>query len=236
MTATTPDILAEVEVWHSRPVTPTRRLSLGNLVLPVEPAPGLGGVLLAAIVANFVSLVDEDLHPDLDRLITQVDRGERVTQPRLRHRFQIDRHGLARSIHRMVSDGETVRFQFSEGGTPLQHTLSAIYSLERLDPAARRVIAPALKKAMRWRGPLDTSFMGFIAGTSATSIANVADPRAWALEVLGFPVGTVKPTKKEVQTRFRDALRSVHPDHGGDESTASRSIDELGEARRILLG
>jgi curved DNA-binding protein CbpA len=78
--------------------------------------------------------------------------------------------------------------------------------------------------------------MGFIAGTSATSIANVADPRAWALEVLGFPVGTVKPTKKEVQTRFRDALRSVHPDHGGDESTASRSIDELGEARRILLG
>jgi DnaJ-class molecular chaperone len=46
----------------------------------------------------------------------------------------------------------------------------------------------------------------------------------------------VKPTKKEVQARFREALRSVHPDHGGDESTASRSIDELGEARRILLG
>jgi hypothetical protein len=39
-----------------------------------------------------------------------------------------------------------------------------------------------------------------------------------------------------VQARFRDALRSVHPDHGGDESTASRLIDELGEARRILLG
>ncbi|MEY3455972.1 MAG: hypothetical protein RIR38_234 [Actinomycetota bacterium] len=136
----------------------------------------------------------------------------------------------------MVTDGETVRFQFSEGGTPLQHTLAAIYSLERLDPSARRVIGPALKKAMRWRGPLDSTFMGFIAGTSATSIANVADPRAWALEILGFPVGTVKPSKKEVQARFRDALRSVHPDHGGDESTASRLIDELGEARRILLG
>ena len=52
--------------------------------------------------------------------------------------------------------------------------------------------------------------------------------------MLGFPVGTVKPTKKEVQTRFRDALRSVHPDHGGDESTASRSIDELGEKHSEL--
>lgn len=236
MTATTPDILAEVEVWHSRPVTPTRRLSLGNLVLPVDPAPGLGGVLLSSIIANFVAQVDEDLHPDIDRLISQIERGERITQPRLRHRFQIDRHGLARSIHRMVSDGETVRFQFSEGGTALQHTLAAIYCLERLDSSARRAIGPALRKAMRWRGPLDGSFMGFIAGTSATSIANIADPRAWALEVLGFPVGTVKPTKKEVQARFREALRSVHPDHGGDESTASRSIDELGEARRILLG
>ena len=236
MTATTPDILAEVEVWHSRPVTPTRRLSLGNLVLPVDPAPGLGGVLLGAIVANYVAQIDEDLHPDLDRLVSQVDRGERIVQPRLRHRFQVDRHGLARSVHRMVADGETLRFQFSESGTPLQHTLAAIYSLERLDSSARRLLAPSLKKAMRWRGPLDSSFMGFIAGTSATSIANIADPRAWALEVLGFPVGTVKPTKKEVQARFRDALRSVHPDHGGDETSASRLIDELGEARRILLG
>ncbi len=217
-------------------MTPTRRLSLGNLVLPVDPAPGLGGVLLAAIVANYVTQVDEDLHPDLDRLISQVGREERITQPRLRHRFQTDRHGLARSLHRMVKDDETVRFVFSEGGTPLQHTLAAIYSLERLEPNVRRTIAAALKKAMRWRGPLDTSFMGFVAGTSATSIANVADPRAWALEVLGFPVGTVKPTKKEVQGRFRDALRSVHPDHGGDEGKASRLIDELGEARRILLG
>ena len=39
-------LLAELEVWHSRPVTPTRRVALGHLVLPVDPTPGFGGLLL----------------------------------------------------------------------------------------------------------------------------------------------------------------------------------------------
>ncbi|MEY3414123.1 MAG: hypothetical protein RJA79_998, partial [Actinomycetota bacterium] len=30
-------------------------------------------------------------------------------------------------------------------------------------------------------------------------------------------------------------LRSVHPDHGGEISTAGKSIEDLGEARRVLL-
>ena len=41
-------LLAELEIWHTRPITPTRRVALGHLVLPTDPAPGLGGVLLAA--------------------------------------------------------------------------------------------------------------------------------------------------------------------------------------------
>ena len=32
------EVLAELEIWHSRPITPTRRLSLGNLVLPIDPS------------------------------------------------------------------------------------------------------------------------------------------------------------------------------------------------------
>jgi hypothetical protein len=31
-------------------------------------------------------------------------------------------------------------------------------------------------------------------------------------------------------------MRDVHPDHGGDRSTASKSILDLNEARRILTG
>ncbi len=45
-------LLAELEIFHSRSAQPTRRVALGHLVLPVEPAPGLGGILLGAVVAR----------------------------------------------------------------------------------------------------------------------------------------------------------------------------------------
>jgi len=63
-----------------------------------------------------------------------------------------------------------------------------------------------------------------------------ADPVAWALDILGFDPGTIKPTRKEVMARFRGRLMSIHPDHGGDEATASKLIGDASEARRILLG
>ena len=51
-------LLAELEVWHSRPVTPTRRVALGHLVLPVDPTPGFGGLLLGAVIAAHLPDVD----------------------------------------------------------------------------------------------------------------------------------------------------------------------------------
>ena len=63
----------------------------------------------------------------------------------------------------------------------------------------------------------------------------MADPRAWALELLGFPPGTGKVSKKEVMTQFRVRLREVHPDHGAEHDGAAEEIDKLGEARKILL-
>jgi hypothetical protein len=228
-------VLAEVEIWHSRPITPTRRIALGQIFLPVDPAPGLGGILLGAIIAAHIAEIHEDLVPDVHRLIQQIQRGENIVQPRLRHRFQADRHGLARSVHQMIGDGDEVRFIFGEDGTPLQQVLGSIYILERLDVSVRRVLAPVLMKGMTWRGPLGQSFVTYLAGSGNSSIAALNDPRAWALEILGFPAGTVKPSKREIQARFRDSLREVHPDHGGDHSTASRSINDLGKARRVLL-
>ena len=38
-----------------------------------------------------------------------------------------------------------------------------------------------------------------------------------------------------VQRRFRDALRAAHPDHGGATDDAAKRINDLTEARRILL-
>ncbi|MFN5605282.1 MAG: hypothetical protein ACK49V_12115 [Actinomycetes bacterium] len=228
-------LLAELEIWHTRPLTPTRRVSLGHMVLPTDPAPGFGGLLLSAIVARHIIDVEEELIPDTHRLVAQIERNERVAQPRLRHRYQVDRHGMARSLHRLVGTGEDFAFEFDTQGNPMQQVLGAIYSLERLDVPSRKALAPLLVKSLNWRGPLGQAFVSHLVGTKATSLRSIGDPRAWALEILGFPMGTVKPTRSEVMAQYRNRLRAVHPDHGGNQDSASKSIGDLGEARRILI-
>ena len=227
-------LLAELEVWHTRPRAPTRRLALGTLVLPVDPAPGFGGVLLGAVVARHVVDVDDDYVPDLHRLIDQVERGDRVVQPRLRHRYQVDRHGLARSTHRLLGDRDELDFEFESHGSALAMVLGAVYAVERLDGPRRHAVAPVLHKAMRWRGPIGPALIAHLAGTTATTLTSLADPRAWALDILGFPEGSTTPSKKEVTAQFRIRMRSVHPDHGGDITDASQAVHDLAEARRIL--
>jgi len=230
-------LLAELEVWHSRPVTPTRRVALGHLVLPTDPAPGFGGLLLGAVVAAHLGDIDPDLLPDLHRLISEIDRGARVVQPRLRHRYQVDRHGLARSTHQLLGDGETIRFAFDNNGSALQQALGAVYAAERLEPTIRHSVSRVLHRAMRWSGPVGPSLVTYLTGVDgarASSLTAFAHPVAWALDVLGFEPGTVRPPRRDVTARFRVRLREVHPDLGGDEAIAAKLINDLGEARRIL--
>lgn len=228
-------LLAELEIWHSRPQTPTRRVSLGHLVLPVDPAPGFGGLLVAAVIAAHLGDVDDDVVPDIHRLLDQVCRGERVVQPRLLHRYQVDRHGLAASVHRMKGDGERIQFELNTNGSALAQVLGALYAVERMAIDARRLLNPTLHRAMRWHGPIGPSFVTNLAGSVGETLSAMADPRAWALELLGFEVGTVKVTKKAVMAKYRDRLREAHPDHGGDNAVAADVIERLGEARKILL-
>lgn len=227
-------LLAELEIWHTRTRAPTRRLALGHLVLPADPPPGFGGLLLGAVVARHMPEVDDDYAPDLHRLLGQIETGDRVVQPRLRHRFQVDRHGLGRSTHRMLGEGEELSFEFDSHGSPLAMVLGAVYAVERLDGGSRQAIVPVLRKAMRWSGPIGPSLIAHLAGSNHTTLASLADPRAWALEVLGFPVGTPAPSRKEITAQFRVRMRLVHPDHGGDVDDASRAVHDLAEARRIL--
>jgi hypothetical protein len=186
-------------------------------------------------VAAHLHEVQEDLVPDIHRLVLQVDRGDRVLQPRLRHRYQTDRQGLSRSRHRLVGDGEQLSYEFETNGSPLQQVLGAVYALERLDVLARHALTPVVHKAMRWRGPIDANFLSYLAGTATASITAMTDPRAWALELLGFPAGTVSPSKRDVQRRYRESLRGAHPDHGGSVDNAGQRIEQLSEARRVLL-
>lgn len=228
--------LAELEVFHTRPRVPTRRIALGNLVLPVDPSPGLGGLLLGAVVAQHLPGVDEELVPDVLRLVHQVEFGERVVQPRLRHRFQVDRHGLSLSRHRLVGNGDDLDFDFATTGSDLAQVLGAVYAVERLDHVHRHAVATVLQRATRWRGPIGAALVAHLAGSQSLELSALADPRAWALTVLGFTTDVREPSAREVSRHYRARMRDVHPDHGGDRSQASKAILDLNEARRILTG
>lgn len=229
----TAQVLAELEVYHTRPAVPTRRVALGHLILPVEPAPGLGGLLLGAVVAQHVVEVDPDLHPGIIHLLREIEDGARVVQPRLRHRFQVDRHGLASSRHTLIAARDEIQFDFATNGSDLAQVLGAVYALERVNPVARHTIAPLLRKAVKWRGPIGPGLVAHLAGSRSSELAALADPRAWALELLGFDLGT-EPTKREVAKAYRERMRAAHPDHGGAAVDASKAILDLNEARRVL--
>ncbi len=230
-------MLAELVIWHSRPFSPTRRLALGESDLPTAPPPGFGGILLGAVIAAHMEGLDPDLFPDLHRLITDVERGQRIVQPRLRHRFQTDRVGLSSSRHRLVGVGEGIDFDFETKGSAAQQVLGAVYAAATVPRSARHSVATVLHKAMRWNGPLGPSFVSYLSGAGgarAWSARAFADPVAWALEVLGLSGPT--PDRQLVIASFRARLREVHPDHGGSADDAGQRILDLTEARRILLG
>lgn len=235
-------VVAELEVFHSRAIAPTRRVALGDSNLPVEPPPGPGGLLLGAVMAANVGSIAPDLHDDLHRLMSEVEAGRRIAQPRVRHRFQHDRVGLLCSTHRLVARGQQLELDLDDRGAPVQQALAAVYAVGALAPERRRPIMDVIRRGAHWRGPIDASLLGHLAGHGALSdlIDMAGDPRRWALDVLGLAEEAPGPAvagldRREVQRRFREQLRVAHPDHGGASEEAARRIAELAEARRILL-
>lgn len=231
-------ILAEVEVFHSRAFSPTRRLALGRVLVPVDPPPGFGSLLLGGIVAVGAEELEDDDHRALLGLMGQLERGERVVQPRLRNRFQVDHQGLARTVARLEGDGEKLALDFEGNGSPLQMALAATYAAGGVARAARPRAFDVLRTALRWRGAIDERLFTVLAGASGSPRgwqAGFGDPTGWALELLGMD-GDGRPHRREVQRRFRQLLREAHPDHGADSDDAAARIADLTEARRILLG
>ncbi|WP_436793197.1 hypothetical protein [Actinospongicola halichondriae] len=234
--------LAELEIYHSRPFAPTRRIALGSSNLPVDPAPGPGGILLGAVVAQYRSELDEELFENMLKLTMQIQEGQRIVQPRLRHRFQDDRHGLTRSRARLRRDGDDLTVDLDDHGSGLQMMVGVVYAAGSLEPMARRSVMDAVRKGMRWTGPLDRRLFAHLSGLASGRDWDAAaydDPVQWALHTLGMSAerdGSIRiPDRKAIQRRFRDALRDAHPDHGGDSDDAAVRINDLTEARRILL-
>jgi hypothetical protein len=230
-------LLAELEIWHSRPIAPTRRVALGHGLLPVEPAPGFGGILLGGIVAAHIAELPDDLAEELGRLLADLEAGRRIPQPNLRHRFQTDRHGLARSRHRLLGHGDALEFSFVSEGSAASQVLGAAYAAGQLEAPARRAAMNVIRRGTRWNGDVGPELIRYLAGARGGShriIGAIADPGRWALDILGFDSGT-SPPRAEVQQRFRRLLRAAHPDHGGEREGAADRIADLAEARRILL-
>lgn len=231
-------LLAELEIRHSRPVTPTRRVALGRLWLPTQPAPGFGGVLLAGIVAAGVSALEgeEDILDDLDALISDLTAGSRVVQPRVRHRFQTDVVGLDRSVHKLEGEGELVELALDDHGAPLPQVLGAVYAAAQLSSQSRAEVFRLIRRATRWTGGIDRKLIEYLTGDEAASFRRRGVPRdeRWALQLLGFGADT-EPGRSEIQRRFRRLVREAHPDHGGASDIAGQRIVELTEAKRILL-
>ncbi len=232
--------LAELEIFHSRPIAPTRRLALGQCLLPTSPAPGHGGVLLAGVVARFKNEIDSEFYADLFSLTRELETGTRIAQPRLRHRLQTDQVGLLSSKHRLVRREGEMAFEFDhEKGAPAQFVLGAIYAAGETSERERTDLMETIRHGLRWSGPVGPSLIFHLLGGSAAAVGALAmgtgDPVVWALEVLGLDDGQQAPGKKVIQIRFRDLLRDAHPDHGGGHHEAADRISELTEARRILL-
>ena len=228
-------LLAELEVRHTRPISPTRRVALGELFLPTDPAPGFGGVLLGAITAAFAQHLDDDLSGEFLVLLSDMESGRLYGQPRLRHRYQRDVVGLDRSRHRLYGDGEELRVDLEDKGHPLPQVLAAAYAANMLTMRARPIVFRLLRRATLWAGPPGPALISFLTGDSAASSwTRVAVDARWARRALGFDEHD-RPDKADVVRRYRDLVRLAHPDTGGLPDAAGERIARLSEARRILL-
>jgi len=224
-------IMAELEVYHSRPVAPTRRVALGRMTLPADPPPGFGGILLGGIVATHVNSIDPDLLPDLLKLTVQLENGMRIPQPRLRFRFQKDYVGLQRSTHRLLGEGDALRFAFDDDhGLPAQQLLGAVYAAGQLPPRVRPAVLSSIRRAVGWQGPVGPELISVLAGfNSGSSFSSQAlgNPVEWALDVLGFEEGggraVVTGRNGHVTAGATAGARDARADPAGPAGTADRA-------------
>lgn len=229
-------LVAELEIRHSRTVAPTRRVALGRNWLPTDPAPGFGGILLAAVVAANVRALDDDQFEELELLLADLEHGRRPPQPRLRHRFQTDVVGLDRSRHRLVEVDGALALELDDHGSPLPQILGAVYTAADLPPAVRTEVFRLLRRATRWSGECDDTLLRFLTVDGASRLGRrLPTDERWALQILGFGPDSA-PGRSEIQHRFRELVREVHPDHGAPSDGAGQRILELTEARRVLVG
>ena len=206
-----------IEFFHSKLFSPTRRLCLGEVRLPADA----GCLLVSRIAARFGAAVDRATAEEVRDLWAVLCRKSRADQPRSRYRLQTDRVGLARAWDSLVSVGGRARLVVVDReAAPVTHLLAALYAA-----AGRRRL-------------LDGFLEGFenpetCNGLNASLDYRWPDTRTEALELFGLG-GNGAPAP-EVRRRYRELLRKVHPDNGGDPEVAASRITDLQRALSMIL-
>jgi hypothetical protein len=250
--------LAELNVRHTRRHMPTRRIAVGDAYLPTGGAAN-GARLLAAVVAEQVHGLDDEQLDLLPRFLADARTGLNVPRIALRYRLQTDTHGLDRSRHRLLEEHGNTVVELDVHGHPAPQVLGSILGAASLPPSARRIALDAIERAIHAEARPDGLGLrllldgvpgrGFVPGwmpTGTDAFAHAADAdvmlwrgvpaeRRWAMEVLGLrPAMALQ--RRDVQQRFRRLVRLAHPDQGGAEAAAAERLNELAEARDLLLG
>jgi hypothetical protein len=249
-------LLAELTVRHTRRHMPTRRVALDGAYLPMT-GPAHGAALLAAVVATNLPGIDEEQRELLPRLLDDARRGLTIPRLALRHRLQHDVHGLDRSQHRMVGEDGHLVIEIDVHGSPAPQVLGAVMGAASLRNERRAAALDAIRRVVngRWSGLSADVEVRLLAETawwgarpplaSAETWTPGAPPeealwhgvgpdQRWAMEVLGLRAG-MDVARDDVNRRFRRLLRDAHPDSGGATTGAAARIEELTEARAILL-
>jgi len=248
-------LLAELNVRHTRRHMPTRRVALDGSYLPTS-GPAHGAALVAAVVATNLPAIDEEQRELLPRLLHDARKGLSIPRIALRHRLQYDVHGLDRSRHRMLGEDGKLVVEIDVHGSPAPQILGAVMGAAALNPSGRGVALAAIRQVVegRWRGLAPDVAVRYVAEEWAGMRPPLAAADAWtpggppeeemwrgvgpderwAREVLGLRAA-MDVKRDDVNRRFRRLLREAHPDSGGTSAGAAARIEELTEARAILL-
>ena len=234
-------ILAELEVFHSRPIAPTRRVALGR----ARPAgrrrrPGFGG--------HPARRHRRGAHPGArpravrrPRPAHPPARGGLPDPPAPAAAPPADRPGgpAAQRPPAAWATGEELAFELDDKGSAAQHILAAVYAAGALPPGAREPgdggdpQGHALdgRDRRHARGPpVRAGPAPWLVGARRTATRSAG---RCGCSTCG--AGATVPAAGPSSAGSATWSAAAHPDHGGDRGEAADRIAELAEARRILL-
>jgi DnaJ domain len=242
-------LLAELNVRHTRRHMPTRRVALGQRVLPTEH-PGYGPLLLACVVATNIEGLDEEQAEAFTPFLREARQGLSIPRRALRFRLQTDTEGLALSRHRLLGESAGIVVELDiHGRYPVPQVLGTVMAASAMASYPRELAFRAIERAVERPGVLPEGIEvryvtealarpGHVPPGKGRAARDewwaVPPERRWAMEVLGFGP-EASADRDEVLRRFRRLVRLAHPDHGGENRGAAERIVELAEARRVLL-